>query len=75
MGVSWNWGTPLFQKTTIYMHFEKLLKATPLVGLSTPNNVHVHPQFQNTLSSPEQTLISIEILTYPLDLQRNINWK
>ena len=50
------------------MNFEKLLKGTRSGRLSPPNSVHAHPQLKNTLSPPGHKLISIEILTYPLDL-------
>ena len=53
------------------LHFEKLLKGTPVGRLSLPNNVHVHPQLKNTLSPPGHKLISIELLAYPLDLKGN----
>ena len=51
-------------------HFEQLTKGTPL------NNVHVHPQLKNTLSSltyqgksVESKLISIDILIHFLNLK------
>ena len=50
------------------LNFEKLLKGTRSGRLSPPNSVHAHPQLKNTLSPPGHKLISIEILTYPLDL-------
>ena len=50
------------------LHFQKLWKGTPLGCLSTPNNVHVHPEFKNTLSPPDPKLSSIEIPTCLLDL-------
>ena len=53
------------------LHFEKLLKGTPVGRLSLPNNVHVHPQLKNTLSPAGHKLISIELLAYPLDLKGN----
>ena len=58
--------TFLFKKK----HFEQLTKGTPL------NNVHVHPQLKNTLSSltyqgksVESKLISIDILIHFLNLK------
>ena len=53
------------------LHVEKLRKGTPLSGLSLLNNVHVHPQLKNTLRPPGHKLISIELLTYRLDLKGN----